>query len=115
MSEGSPVLSGDGSPMDVDADEKETGRQRGIGAKKGTKKRRGAEKSRKLWKIEFSQSKKRWYYFNSKTRQRLWKPPEVEGWIIKSGSGKHRPYVGLKSYYYNSSTGMCSYEPPLNR
>ena len=55
------------------------------------------------------------YYFNSKTSERLWKPPEVEGWVVKSGSGKHRPYVGLKHYYYNSQTKKSSYEPPVLR
>ena len=55
------------------------------------------------------------YYFNSKTRERLWKPPEVEGWVIKTGSGKHRPYLGLKHYYYNTQSKKSSYEPPVLR
>jgi hypothetical protein len=83
---------------------------------KREKKQKGENgKKKRLWKIEFSQSKQRWYYFNSKTRERLWKAPDVPGWIIKSGSGKHRPYVGLKHYYYNTETGKSSYEPPVDR
>ena len=73
------------------------------------------DKAKKLWKIEFSKSKQRWYYFNSKTRERLWKPPNVEGWVVKTGSGKHRPYVGLRTYYYNPATKKAAYEPPVNR
>jgi hypothetical protein len=83
--------------------------------KREEKKKGENGKKKQLWKIEFSQSKQRWYYFNSKTRERLWKAPEVPGWIIKSGSGKHRPYVGLKHYYYNVETGKSSYEPPVDR
>ena len=68
-----------------------------------------------LWRLHYSSKKEQWFYFNVETDEKVWKPPKVDGWVVKSCSGKHRPYVGLRSYYFNPSTQDVKYEPPLKR
>ena len=68
-----------------------------------------------LWRLHYSSKKEQWFYFNVETEEKVWKPPKVEGWVVKSCSGKHRPYVGLRNYYFNPSTQEVKYEPPLKR
>mmetsp|Transcript_49643 Transcript_49643/g.130591 ORF Transcript_49643/g.130591 Transcript_49643/m.130591 type:complete len:170 (-) Transcript_49643:170-679(-) len=69
-------------------------------------------KEGRVWTIHYSASKKLWYYSNNKTGEKLWKPPAVENWKIKQSSGQHRPYLGLRLYYYNAETKKMQYEPP---
>jgi len=74
------------------AGEVKEAKKRGNQIKKSGRRKNGAgdkDKKKKPWTVEFSKSKQRWYYFNSRTRERLWKPPPVPGWIIKSGSGAY--------------------------
>uniref|UniRef100_A0A7S0HSZ4 WW domain-containing protein n=2 Tax=Hanusia phi TaxID=3032 RepID=A0A7S0HSZ4_9CRYP len=66
----------------------------------------------KLWTVHWSKGRNAWFYHNSETKQKVWKPPTVPGWIIKTGSGDHPPYVGLLHYYFNPESGQIAYEPP---
>jgi len=66
----------------------------------------------KQWTVHWSKGRNAWFYHNSETKQKVWKPPTVPGWIIKTGSGDHPPYVGLLHYYFNPESGQIAYEPP---
>ena len=82
------------------AGEVKEAKKRGNQIKKSGRRKNGTgdkDKKKKPWTVEFSKSKQRWYYFNSRTRERLWKPPPVPGWIIKSGSGACM-FVGMHVY-----------------
>ncbi|KAJ1483993.1 hypothetical protein T484DRAFT_1895098 [Baffinella frigidus] len=67
---------------------------------------------RLLWTLHYSTKKEKWYYVNVNTHEKMWSAPDVEGWVKKESSGIHRPYVGLKTYYFQPSTHKCSYEVP---
>jgi hypothetical protein len=83
------------------------------GAKPGGHKTVKAKEGRRLlWTLHFSENKGQWYYHNNKTAHKVWSAPDVDGWVKKEGSGTHRPYVGLKTYYFRPTTRECSYEVP---
>lgn len=77
----------------------------------------GTQASGKAWKLSWSKNKNKWFYINSHKKQKVWEPPQVEGWLIKprSHSAANAPdqvYVGLVYYYYNPNTKESSLEPP---
>uniref|UniRef100_A0A7S4PHH0 WW domain-containing protein n=1 Tax=Guillardia theta TaxID=55529 RepID=A0A7S4PHH0_GUITH len=100
------------SARDENSDE-ERKDEGGSSARKHVSRKKKASKL--LWSVHYSKTKERWFYYNNDTKQREWKAPEVKGWVLRSGSGNHRPYKGLKTYYYNPVTKEVKYEPPIPR
>lgn len=69
-------------------------------------------KEGRVWTLHYSDKKQLWYYFNNVTKAKTWKPPSIEGWVVKASSGQHRPYIGLRCYYYHRESKKMQYEPP---
>ena len=58
-----------------------------------------------------------WFYHNTVTNDKVWKPPHVDGWEILTRDAElaqapGAAYAGLLYYYYHPHTQASAWEPP---
>jgi len=75
----------------------------------------------KVWMLFWSKNKHKWFYFNRRSKNKVWEPPPVQGWVIKKrppvrtsvgAAACDEAYPGLSHSYYNELTQESSLEPP---